>query len=154
MFLMFFFIGLKASFSYSMEPFFYPYFFFVKNQQHQQNIALLINNYVKKVNTAFLSTLCWRTLNLLYSWPTINIRPHIMHFICIHYSYYMHAKHGLTPSNLSYYMHGWVIKRSNEPFIQHRCFSEAWADSIKGNIDDVTILTKNKLEIFQISIFK
>ena len=31
---------------------------------------------------------------------------------------------------------------------------EAWADSIKGNIDDVTILTKNKLEIFQISIFK
>ena len=39
-----------------------------------------------------------------------------------------------------------------KPIILYAC--EAWADSIKGNIDDVTILTKNKLEIFQISIFK
>ena len=31
---------------------------------------------------------------------------------------------------------------------------EAWADSMKANIDDVTLLTGNKLEIFQISIFK
>ena len=40
-----------------------------------------------------------------------------------------------------------------KPIILYAC--EAWADSIKGNIDDVTLLTKNKLEeIFQISIFK
>ena len=39
-----------------------------------------------------------------------------------------------------------------KPIILYAC--EAWADSIKENIDDVTILTKNKLEIFQISIFK
>ena len=32
--------------------------------------------------------------------------------------------------------------------------SEAWADSMKANIDAVTLLTRNKLEIFQISIFK
>ena len=37
-----------------------------------------------------------------------------------------------------------------KPIILYAC--EAWADSIKGNIDDVTILTENKLEIFQISI--
>ena len=39
-----------------------------------------------------------------------------------------------------------------KPIILYAC--EAWADSIKGNIDDVTLLTKNKLETFQISIFK
>ena len=37
-----------------------------------------------------------------------------------------------------------------KPIILYAC--EAWADSIKENIDDVTLVTKNKLEIFQISI--
>ena len=39
-----------------------------------------------------------------------------------------------------------------KPILLYAC--EAWADSMKANIDDVTLLTRNKLEIFQISIFK
>ena len=31
---------------------------------------------------------------------------------------------------------------------------EAWAETIKGNFDDVTLLTKNKLEKFQIKTYK
>ena len=38
------------------------------------------------------------------------------------------------------------------PILLYAC--EAWADSMKANIDDVTLLTRNKLEIFQISISK
>ena len=38
-----------------------------------------------------------------------------------------------------------------KPILSYAC--EAWADSMKANIDDVTLLTRNKLEIFQISIF-
>ena len=39
-----------------------------------------------------------------------------------------------------------------KPILLYAC--EAWADSMKANIDDVTLLTRNKLEIFQICIFK
>lgn len=39
-----------------------------------------------------------------------------------------------------------------KPILLYAC--EAWADSINGNIDDASILTKNKLETFQISIYK
>ena len=39
-----------------------------------------------------------------------------------------------------------------KPILLYAC--EAWADSIKGSIDDVSILTKNKLETFQTSIYK
>ena len=39
-----------------------------------------------------------------------------------------------------------------KPIILYAC--EAWSETIKGNIDDATLLTKNKLEQFQIKIFK
>ena len=39
-----------------------------------------------------------------------------------------------------------------KPILLYAC--EAWAETIKGNIDDVTLLTKNKLEKFQTKIFK
>ena len=39
-----------------------------------------------------------------------------------------------------------------KPIILYAC--EAWSESIKGNIDDITLFTKNKLEKFQIKIFK
>ena len=39
-----------------------------------------------------------------------------------------------------------------KPIILYAC--EAWSESIKGNIDEITLLTKNKLEKFQIKIFK
>ena len=62
--------------------------------------------------------------------------------------------------SIKYYLSSSMNKNTNtyltlfdtqiKPIILYAC--EAWADSIKGNIDDVTILTKNKLEIFQISI--
>ena len=38
-----------------------------------------------------------------------------------------------------------------KPIILYAC--EAWSETIKGNIDDATLLTKNKLEQFQIKIF-
>ena len=39
-----------------------------------------------------------------------------------------------------------------KPIVLYAC--EAWSETIKGNIDDATLLTKNKLEQFQIKIFK
>ena len=39
-----------------------------------------------------------------------------------------------------------------KPIILYAC--EAWSESIKGNIDDITLFTKNKLEKFQIKCFK
>ena len=39
-----------------------------------------------------------------------------------------------------------------KPILLYAC--EAWSETIKGNIDDKTLLTKNKLEKFQINIFK
>ena len=39
-----------------------------------------------------------------------------------------------------------------KPIILYAC--EAWSESIKGNIDDITLFTKNKLEKFQIKNFK
>ena len=40
-----------------------------------------------------------------------------------------------------------------KPILLYACAC-AWADSMEANIDNVTLLTRNKLEIFQISIFK
>ena len=39
-----------------------------------------------------------------------------------------------------------------KPILLYAC--EAWAETIKGNFDDVTLLTKNKLEKFQIKTYK
>ena len=39
-----------------------------------------------------------------------------------------------------------------KPIILYAC--EAWSDTIKGSIDDTSLLSKNKLEKFQIKVFK